>query len=116
MKTAHELVLEELNLNPGDKVVVLGKISSYLGGWCNGWLSPKMDRCINGVFTVESVSDAGVNFVEDTASWCAFPAFCLEVVSRANNKKKYTFNKKKYTLRESQVAEVESILKELSSE
>ena len=82
-KTVHQLMLEHLNLRPGDRVRILRKAETLELGWDSVWL-PEMNQFVGKVLEVVAVrGEYGVH-CEDFL----FPAHVLEVCSRDNMQRK----------------------------
>ena len=82
-KKLHHAALDHLNPQPGDSVRVLFAVPDYAHGWVGGWVAG-MNACIGNTYTVmQSDSSRGVQVVVDSVQAHWFPAFCLELVSRA---------------------------------
>ena len=83
-KSLHQVALDHLNLDPGDRVRVLFKTPDYAGGWDNEW-APSMNNTIGGTYTVRALLDDDTG-VQLNTSECRlnyrYPAFCLELVER----------------------------------
>jgi hypothetical protein len=90
----HQEALERLQLQVGDTVKILEKAESYKRGWGTCWIHNIMDDAINKTATVRDISnvaDQGISVsVEGIPTNCYYPAFVLEVVSRATDKEPVT--------------------------
>ena len=89
-KSLHQLALDNLALKPGDRVKVLFKVPGQTGGWTSVWVPP-MDDAVGKILEVIEMSgvppETGVPLRYDYVRY--FPAFALELVSRASDKPKY---------------------------
>jgi hypothetical protein len=81
-KTVHQLMLEHLALQPGDRVRVTRKAKTLELGWDSFWL-PEMDQYVGKELEVVAVRGCAGIHCNDYL----FPAHVLEVISRAERKR-----------------------------
>ena len=97
----HEEALERLQLQIGDKVKIIEKAESYKRGWNTCWINT-MDKSVGQTGIITSISYDGISVKTGNFGSAYYPAYILEIVSRATDKEPVTTKASMTVLEEAQ--------------
>jgi hypothetical protein len=97
----HQEALERLQLQVGDTVKIIEKAESNERGWNTCWINT-MDKNVGQTGIITSISYDGISVKTGNFGSAYYPAYILEVVSRATDKESVTTKAPMTVLEEAQ--------------